>query len=80
MMNVLSELKYWGSIRDIGNYRIIDQLRLKKIKTRGYESFFHAEPNWARNVNCSFKLKNPESEEVSCFQSLRCGIYHANKC
>ena len=26
------------------------------------------------------KNKIPKGEEVSCFKSLRCGIYHANKC
>ena len=26
------------------------------------------------------KTKIPKSKEVSCFKSLRCGIYHANKC
>ena len=26
------------------------------------------------------KAKIPTNEEVSCFKSLRCCIYHANKC
>ena len=26
------------------------------------------------------KTKIPTNEEVFCFKSLRCGIYHANKC
>ena len=26
------------------------------------------------------KTKIPTNEEVSCFKSLRCCIYHANKC
>ena len=26
------------------------------------------------------KTKIPKSKEVSCFKSLRCCIYHANKC
>ena len=26
------------------------------------------------------KTKIPTNEEVSCFKSLRCFIYHANKC
>ena len=43
-------------------------------------NFFHAQLNWTRNFKMLIKNKIPKSEEVSCFKSVRCGIYHANKC
>ena len=31
-------------------------------------------------ISTAHKTKIPTNEEVSCFKSLRCCIYHANKC
>ena len=31
-------------------------------------------------ISTAHKSKIPTNEEVSCFKSLRCCIYHANKC
>ena len=48
-------------------------------RPRGYKTF-----SCAVQMNTKFQLliktKIPTNEEVSCFKSLRCCIYHANKC
>ena len=33
-----------------------------------------------QEIKLLIKTNIPKNEEVSCFKSLRCGIYHANEC
>ena len=44
-------------------------------------NLFSCSTHMSMNFNHSYKLtKIPTNEEVYCFKSLRCCIYHANKC
>ena len=49
------------------------------IRPRGYTTFFVLNSTEYKILTAN-TTKIPKSEEVSCFKSLRCGIYHANKC
>ena len=46
---------------------------------RGYKTFFILNST-EHEISTAQKTKIPTNEEVSCFKSLRCCIYHANKC
>ena len=41
---------------------------------------FHAHAQLSMKLKVLIKTKIPTNEEVSCFKSLGCCIYHANKC
>ena len=64
----------------LANFFTIDMLpSCEKIRPRGYNTFF-----MLNSTGMKFQLlietKIPTNEEVSSFKSLRCCIYHANKC
>ena len=44
----------------------------------GYQTFFML--NSTEHEISTAHKRIPKSEDVSCFKSLRCGIYHAYKC
>ena len=46
---------------------------------RGYKAFFMLNST-EHEISTAHKTKIPTNKEVSCFKSLRCCIYHANKC
>ena len=41
---------------------------------------FSCSTQLSREFQLLIKTKIPTNKEVSCFKSLRCCIYHANKC
>ena len=43
-------------------------------------NFFHAQLNWARNFNCSEKLKYRQIKKFLALSLPEIFIYHANKC
>ena len=49
------------------------------IRARGYKLLSCSTQLSTKN-QLLIKTKTPTNEEVSCFKSLRCCIYHANKC
>ena len=51
----------------------------KASRLRGYKTFFLLNST-EHEFSTDHKTKTPTNEEVSCFKSLRCCIYHANKC
>ena len=58
--------------------RVEEKLQ-KEARPRGYETFFMLNST-EHDISTAYKSKIPKSEEVSYFKTLRCGIYHANKC
>ena len=50
---------------------------LSLIWPRGYKTFSMLNST-EHELSTAHKNKIPKSELVSCFKSLRCGIYHAN--
>ena len=46
---------------------------------RGYKTCFMLNST-EHEISTAHKSKIPANKEVSCFKSLRCCIYHANKC
>ena len=48
-------------------------------RSRGYKTFFMLNSMSVKS-RLLIKTKIPANKEVSCFKSLRCCIYHANKC
>ena len=51
---------------------------LGTVRARGYSTFFMLNST-EREISTAHKTKIPTNEEVSCFKSLRCCIYHAYK-
>ena len=49
--------------------------KIKIAQTPRLQNLFHAQLNFQLLI----KTKIPANDEVSCFKSLRCCIYHANK-
>ena len=58
-------------------HKVTSQL---KIKQPGLEviKLFSCSTQLSTKFPHFIKTKIPKSEEISCFKSLRCGIYHAN--
>ena len=49
------------------------------IRPQGYKMFFMLNST-EHEISTALKTKLPTNKEVSSFKSLRCCIYHANKC
>ena len=66
------------------------QMRYKKMVNYGQKQFNCSGPevmntfSWSTQLSMKIQLliktKIPTNEEAFCFKSLRCCIYHANKC
>ena len=55
--------------------------KILKVMLEGSRCYFYLLVSSADELpDSAIKTKIPKSKEVSCFKSLRCGIYHANKC
>ena len=50
-----------------------------KVRPRGYKTF-SCSTELRMKFQLLIKTKILTNKEVSCFKSLRCCIYHANKC
>ena len=46
---------------------------------QGYKTFFRLNST-EHEISTAHKTKIQTNEEVSCLRSIRCCIYHANKC
>ena len=66
---VITFVVYWQPKQTVG----IQALRLKK-------NFVSCSTQLSIKFQLLVKTKIPTNEDVSCFKSLRCCIYHANKC
>ena len=55
-----------------------EELEKVCISPQGYKKKFHAQ--LSTKFQLLIKIKIQKSEDVSCFKSLECCIYHANKC
>ena len=51
----------------------------RKLRPWGYKACFMINST-EHEISTAHKTKIPTKEEVSCLKSLRCWIYHANKC
>ena len=49
-------------------------------RPRGYKTYFSCSTQLSTKFQLLITTKIPTNKEVSCFKSLRCCIYHANKC
>ena len=50
-----------------------------ETRPQGYKTFFMLNST-EHDISTAGKTKIPANKEVFGFKSLRCGIYHANRC
>ena len=71
-----------GDIEDLENLRDTYMGKNREQVRTGPEviKLFSCSTQLSRKFQLLIKTKIPTNKEVSCFKSLRCRIYHANKC